>query len=84
MMDDRASTEYKLIIKICDQKKCAEYDPFGGAHGRGGAWLAGDSRADGGIKKGWNARPPKPMMVISASPLESTFPPATFAAALRP
>lgn len=29
MMDDRASTEYKLIIKICDQKKCAEYDPFG-------------------------------------------------------
>lgn len=29
MMDDRAITEYKLIIKICDQKKCAEYDPFG-------------------------------------------------------
>lgn len=23
------------------------------------AWLAGDSRADGGIKKGWNALPPK-------------------------
>ena len=29
MMNDRAVTEYKLIIKICDQKKCAEYDPFG-------------------------------------------------------
>lgn len=29
MMDDRAITEYKLIIKVCDQKKCAEYDPFG-------------------------------------------------------
>lgn len=29
MMDNRAITEYKLIIKICDQKKCAEYDPFG-------------------------------------------------------
>lgn len=29
MMDDRAITEYKLIIKIYDQKKCAEYDPFG-------------------------------------------------------
>lgn len=29
IMDDRAITEYKLIIKICDQKKCAEYDPFG-------------------------------------------------------
>ena len=29
MMDDRAITEYKLIIKVYDQKKCAEYDPFG-------------------------------------------------------
>ena len=29
MMDDRAITEYKLIIKVYDRKKCAEYDPFG-------------------------------------------------------
>mgnify|MGYP001520918221 CR=1 FL=1 len=39
---------------------------------------------DVGTPDGWNARPPKPPMVIPASPLESTFPPATFAAALHP
>ena len=45
--------------------------------GMDGAWLAGDSRADGGIKKGWNARPPKPMMVISASTLPGRFSPTS-------
>ena len=29
MMDDRAMTEYKLIIKITDKDECAKYDPFG-------------------------------------------------------
>lgn len=28
-MDDRAITEYKLIIKVCDKHECAKYDPFG-------------------------------------------------------
>ena len=44
-------------------------------------------RAPGRVKKkrlGGTPRPPKPPMVIPASPLESTFPPATFAAALHP
>lgn len=28
-MDNRAITKYKLLIKICDQKECAKYNPFG-------------------------------------------------------
>ncbi len=28
-MDNRAITEYKLIIKVCDRSECAKYDPFG-------------------------------------------------------
>lgn len=29
MMDGRAITEHKLIIKIIDKNECAKYDPFG-------------------------------------------------------
>lgn len=28
-MDNRAITKYKLLIKVCDQKECAKYNPFG-------------------------------------------------------
>ena len=28
-MDNRAITEYKLIIKVCNRSECAKYDPFG-------------------------------------------------------
>ena len=29
MMDGRAITEHKLIIKIIDENECAKYDPIG-------------------------------------------------------
>ena len=28
-MDNRAITKYKLLIKVCDQKEFAKYNPFG-------------------------------------------------------
>lgn len=28
-MDDRAITKYKLVIKVCDPRECAKYNPFG-------------------------------------------------------
>ena len=28
-IDNRAITEYKLVIKVCDRGECAKYDPFG-------------------------------------------------------
>lgn len=28
-MDNRAITKYKLLIKVCDQKECVKYAPFG-------------------------------------------------------
>ena len=29
IIDDRAITEYKLVIKVCDREECYKYNPFG-------------------------------------------------------